>query len=162
MTHAKLYALADYLLLENLKILAAKRLCANLLFIGAFQPGTPAIDDVAMIARYVYANTNNYRDGKPEEEEPLRKFISAVIATNFKNFVGEGANQVFRDGGDLVMDICHKARAQTVAMGKDELSPSKSGKKAAPDVLTSSGGKRAAKGKGSGSGPSKTSKNVVG
>ncbi|KAL9104945.1 MAG: hypothetical protein Q9163_000190 [Psora crenata] len=162
MAHAKMYAIAEYLLLHGLKLLAAKRLRASVYFIGAFQCGSPAIDDVAMVAKYIYANTNDYKDGKPDDEEPLRKFLSGVIASNFNNFVGEGANQVFQEGGDLMKDICHKMRALPAPLaGLNIMSPFKGTKRGATavagaDVPTSSSRKKAPRANGSRAASSKT------
>ncbi|KAL9130558.1 MAG: hypothetical protein Q9217_001271 [Psora testacea] len=158
MAHAKVYALAGYFLLRDLKLLAAKRLRASVLFIGAFQAGSPAVDDVALVAKYIYTNTNAYKDGKPEEEEPLRRFISGVIATHFKHFVGEGPNQVLHEGGDLVMDICQKMRAQAVIPDKDDMSPFRGMKRAAPDAVVPGSGKKASRAKGSAARVSKVSR----
>ena len=156
MAHAKVYALADYLLLRNLKLLAAKRLRASVLFIGAFQPGSPAVNDIAMVAKYIYTNTNDYKDGKPEEEEPLRKFISGVIATNYKNFVGEGADQVFREGGDLATDVFHKMRAQSAVPEKGDMSPfNKAMRRVSKDEAMSSDRKVAKKARVTSSGKSR-------
>ena len=109
LAHAKLYALANYMLLPNLKNLTLHRLQSTLIFIGDLKSGTAPISGVVSLARYVYANT----DGLITEEEPLRNFVSTFISINFSSFDGEEVNGLMNEGGDLVVDVCMKARRIT-------------------------------------------------
>ena len=118
MAHAKLYALAEYALLPQLKAQVAQRLRFHILFIGKPQADPAAMKDIAVLARYVYANTTGRRTGGVESEEPLRRSISGFIAQNFAAFVGPEAEQVIAEGGELTVDIFAKLRIQS-AMDKE-------------------------------------------
>lgn len=110
MCHAKVYALADYLLLSDLKKLAYKGIDLCIRIIEHLGLDEHTIKDVATLARYVYAHTNDHKPGDSENEEPLRKRISTFIAANLRNFRGPDALELENAGGELVQDIFEKVR----------------------------------------------------
>lgn len=95
LAHAKLYALADYVLLPALQAQAFYRLRILLLFITApsvifprftWDPtsiaNTPVVGNIITLVRYVYTNTTK----SESEEEPLRELITTFIALNYDQF----------------------------------------------------------------------------
>ncbi len=56
--HAKLYALADYMILADLQAQAFRRLQNTLDFINNFEALTPVVNDLVKLVRYIYANTS--------------------------------------------------------------------------------------------------------
>ena len=106
MCHAKLYALADYVCLPDLQNLCYQRLSTAMLHVNRFFPDEWLTENVANLARLVYANT-------PQETgriEPLRHFVSSFIAVNISEFVGTGIDDFFHEGGDCVVDVMKKLR----------------------------------------------------
>ena len=110
MCHAKVYALADYLLLSDLKKLAYKGIDLCIRIIDHLGLDEHTIKDVAALAKYVYAHTNDHKPGDAENEEPLRKRISTFIAANLHVFRGPDALDLEHAGGELVQDILDKVR----------------------------------------------------
>ena len=108
--HAKVYALANYMLLPKLQSEALERLKSILHFIGSLSqlsnPQVSVIPNLVNLVTYVYANTNKLMS----EEEPLRKLVSTYIASNFVCFDGEGVQELIERGGDFVLDVWQKAR----------------------------------------------------
>ena len=110
MCHAKVYALADYLLLSDLKKLAYKGIDVCIRIIETFGLDEHTIKDVVTLARYAYAHTNDHKPGDADNEEPLRKRISTFIAANLRVFRGPHALELEHAGGELVQDIFEKVR----------------------------------------------------
>ena len=113
LTHARVYSLADYTLLPDLKALCLQRFKIILIAISNL-PTLPSIGDLPKVISFVYANT--VKPGEGEEEEPLRRLISTFIALNFSDFDIGGANEVrhFLSGEeDFVVDIWGKIRTNT-------------------------------------------------
>lgn len=110
MCHAKVYALADYLLLSDLKVLAYKSIDAGIGIIAHLGLTEQTIKDIATLARYAYAHTNDHKSGDTAKEEPLRKRISTFIAENICAFRGPDALELEHAGGELVQDIFEKVR----------------------------------------------------
>lgn len=122
LAHAKLYALADYVLLPALQAQVFQRLRAVLIFISPSAdifdsdfdiPSThvaklPVIHHIITFGEYVYANTTRTES----EEEPLRKLISTFIALNYDQFDDEaGVVQAFLgQGGEFQDDVHDKVR----------------------------------------------------
>lgn len=120
--HAKLYALADYMLLPALQAQVFQRLKAVLIFISPsadiFNPDfesasahmakLPAVRHIITLGEYVYANTTRTES----EEEPLRKLISTFIALNYDQFDDDaGVVQAFLEqGGEFQDDVHDKVR----------------------------------------------------
>ena len=126
LAHAKLYALANYMLLPTLQAQVFYRLKAVLLFIspstnslslaftkpGLFIANLPVIYNIVTLIEYVYANTARLES----EEEPLRKLISTFVTLHYDQFRDDrGVVLAFmRQGGDFQGDIHDK-------MGKYQL-----------------------------------------
>ena len=108
LAHVKIYCLADYTLLPNLKALAFHRIRTILVAIQRLAP-LSAIGPLTSVISFVYANTSVPREG----EEPLRKLISTFIAIEFQNFdVGDEIELrgfLERDG-EFVVDLWNKVR----------------------------------------------------
>ena len=128
LTHAKLYALADYMLLPTLQAQVFQRLKALLVFISAphtlsylsfpspSEPiaNTPVIGNILTLVRYVYGNTI----GLESEKEPLRNLISTFIALHYDQFDDEGGEVVrfMEQGGDFQADLHDKLRRNEMAL----------------------------------------------
>lgn len=124
LAHAKLYALADYVLLPNLQAQAFQHLKALLLFISSPKfakrliTNTTVIVNLLRLVQYVYANTARLES----EEEPLRELISTFIALHDDHFVDDGGevSRLMEQGGDFQGDVHDKVRRNEVAL-KTEL-----------------------------------------
>ena len=100
---AKVYALADYMLLPELQALAFECLAATFTSTGALTPNTPVIADLVILVEYVYANTVKPR----EYEEPLRELVTTYIALNFDLFRDEegAVKRLMDQGGAIAVDV---------------------------------------------------------
>lgn len=123
LTHAKLYTLADYMLLTTLKVQAFQRLQSLLGFISApsiyASPpdvailnlpliNTPLIGNLITLVRYIYRNTPQLKS----ENEPLRDLISTFIAEHYEQF-GDDQREVASlmvEGGEFQEDLHSKMR----------------------------------------------------
>lgn len=131
LAHAKLYALADYMLLPALQAHVFQRLRAVLIFIvrptyphAVFMErnslpiaNTQVIDNIIALIQYVYANTTQLES----EEEPLRELISTFLALHYDQFVDKGG-QVLRfmeQGEDFQGDVHDKVRRNEVSLKKE-------------------------------------------
>ena len=97
---AKVYAIANYFLLPELKNLAIQRSRENLSPIGCPDPKSERAAIVTLI-EYVYAHTERLIS----EEEPLRKLVTAFAASNYENLQGPMFRTLVSDGGDFVLDL---------------------------------------------------------
>lgn len=131
LAHAKLYALADYVLLPALQAQIFYRLRDLLLFITApsvkfprftCEPtsiaNTPVVGNIITLVRYVYANTTK----SETEEEPLRKLITNFIALIYDQFEDQGGEilRFIEQGGDCLVDVYDKVRRNEITL-KNEL-----------------------------------------
>ena len=129
LAHAKLYALADYMLLPALQAQAFDRLKAVLTVISpcpyTFYPAfripianLPVIGNLVTLIQYVYANTTRLES----KEEPLRELVSTFIVSNYDQFSDDGGLvQTFMEqGGDFHGDVHDKMRRHQIAL-KEEL-----------------------------------------
>lgn len=100
---AKVYALADYILLPELQALAFECLAATFTSAGALTPNTPVIADLVVLVEYIYANTVKPR----EYEEPLRELVTTYIALNFDLFRDEegAVKRLVDQGGAIAVDV---------------------------------------------------------
>ena len=100
---AKVYTLADYMLLSELQAFAFEGVAATLTLVGSFTPNTQIISDIVTLAEYVYANTVKPRD----HEEPLRELISTYIAMYIDLFHDEGGlvERLMDQGGAIAVDM---------------------------------------------------------
>lgn len=103
--HAKVYALANYKGIEELRALALRRLFLALARVHPLQPASHISINIVDFASYVYANT----DPLSHTEEPLRKMTSQFIALNLVAFQTEPrAVEFIAQGGDVVRDLMSK------------------------------------------------------
>ena len=118
LAHAKVYCLADYMMLPKVQALAYKGLEAICRVLTKFEPSSPAIGNLNVLIIYVYSHTASPTQGAEREdivptEEPLRKFISSFIASRFSTFdLGSDASlrHLLDEGGDFAIDIFNKVR----------------------------------------------------
>ena len=131
LAHAKLYALADYMLLPALQAQAFDRLKAVLMvispptytFYSAFRnsrlpiANLPVIGNLVTLIQYVYANTTRLES----KEEPLRELISTFIVLNYDQFcdVGDLVQTLMEQGGDFQGDVHDKMRRHQIASKKE-------------------------------------------
>ena len=127
LAHAKLYALADYMLLPALQAQVFQRLKAVLLIIsapdqysGPMLPiaNEPVIGDIIKLIRYVYANTTKLES----VEEPLRELVSTFVAFNYDQFYDKGrvVRKFMEEGGEFHGDVYEKVARLQLAL-KEEL-----------------------------------------
>lgn len=128
LAHAKLYALADYMLLPALQAQVFQCLRILLMFIKFKFPrflrnpasiaNTPVVGNIITLVRYVYANTTK----SESEEEPFRKLIINFIALNYDQFEDQGGEvlRFIEQGGDCLVDVYDKVRRNEITL-KNEL-----------------------------------------
>ncbi|KAL8709056.1 MAG: hypothetical protein Q9225_007506 [Loekoesia sp. 1 TL-2023] len=113
MTHAKLYVMACFYRLDELKNMAWQRLRSVLVSIGKPNPRTPVINNLVTLLHYVYQETG---DSDTSEEEPLRMLITSFAALNFTNFKGSEVNELMMSGQqadrEFVVDLMDKVAQQ--------------------------------------------------
>lgn len=115
LAHAKLYALANYILLPALKTFALHRLQSVLLFLNPLKARTLPVRNLVTLAHYVYAHTDTLANSK----EPLRNFLSMFIGSNFAGFEGQGVDALMEQGGNFVVDVCRKLQAACSRGGRE-------------------------------------------
>ena len=108
--HAKLYALAGYVLLPSLQALAFTRIQEVLALVEPIKPEMPLLGNIISLVRFIYSNTEPLANS----QEPLRNLITTYIAQNHPAFVGEEVEALEEEGGDFVRDLAAKAK-QNVA-----------------------------------------------
>ncbi|KAL9012651.1 MAG: hypothetical protein Q9173_002590 [Seirophora scorigena] len=87
MAHAEIYCMACHYMVDDLKNQAWQRLRAVLITIGTPKADTPVVDNLVMLAAYVYENT---ADADGDSEEPLRMLVSGFSALHFTAMIGVG------------------------------------------------------------------------
>lgn len=102
--HAKVYALADYMLLPDLQAVAFQHLKRIFLWIDSRIAKSAAVPNLITLIEYVFANTHRPKSGK----EPLRELIAILIATNFCNFKEVDIRGLMNIGGIFVIDVCQQ------------------------------------------------------
>lgn len=116
--HAKLYCLANYMLLPDLQALAFHHMKATLKTIGRLVAETPSVNTLVALVRHVYDNTI-----KPEEgEEPLQELLTTFVAANFAAFTdGDGGEvrTLLNEGGDFAVDVWEKVRENMMWLEKN-------------------------------------------
>ena len=123
LAHAKLYSLADYMLLPRLQAQVFQRLKAVLLFMHTCyllpkdfslppKGKQPVILNIVTLIRYVYANTVRL----VSEEEPLRELISTFVALNYDKFRDDGGvvRKFMGQGGDFQEDLYDKMQMKVL------------------------------------------------
>ncbi|MCJ1230549.1 hypothetical protein MMC12_007223 [Toensbergia leucococca] len=102
LTHAKMYVIANYLLLPELKSLALDRLRILLQWVDQKTlTGSELASEVLELMRYIYDNT----DQLVSELEPLRNVIVTFVAVQFTCFEGTEFTEMMEKGGDLAVDL---------------------------------------------------------
>ncbi|KAL9598172.1 MAG: hypothetical protein Q9219_004669 [cf. Caloplaca sp. 3 TL-2023] len=91
LTHAKLYVMACFYRLPTLQNMAWQRLRSVFISIKRPNPGTPVIDNLAILISYVYFHTGVH---SPGVEEPLRMLVTAFAAMHFTQLKGARWNEL--------------------------------------------------------------------
>lgn len=104
MCHAKLYLLADYSCIQDLKNLRYQCLGTALLHMSKFLPDACITKNVATLAGLVYANTPQ----KKRSLEPLRNLISSFVAAHSSELDGASMDDLIQKGGDFAVDLIKK------------------------------------------------------
>ncbi len=96
MTHAELYVMACFYLLDDLKNMAWQRLRSVLISFGK-PPGVfgCVAKDLATLIHYVYRNT---ADNFGEEEEPMRMLVSHYASLHFTSLTHADFRALLRSG----------------------------------------------------------------
>lgn len=90
MTHAKLYVMACFYQLDELKNMSWQRLRAVLVSIGKPSHQTPVIGNLVTLIHYVYQETGDNSLG----EEPLRMLVTSFAALHYTKLNGTGVNDL--------------------------------------------------------------------
>lgn len=105
LTHAKIYALANYKLVHALQNLALERLLFTLAHLDPIPGDSHLSLNLVELARYGYSNTTRLSNSA----EPLRDLISQFAALNFEALQNEPlAIEFIGQGGDFVVDVAGK------------------------------------------------------
>ena len=111
LVHAKIYCLANYLLLPSLQALAFENLKELFINLEDFIAEPPALSTLVTLVRYVYGNTARPCKG----EEPLQRLLTTFITQNAAIFTdnkwGAEVSQLMEEGGDFTADVWAKASA---------------------------------------------------
>ena len=118
MAHAKLYVLANYMLLPGLQAFTFERLQKLLLNMSPIEMHKPVISNLVYAIEYILATTT-----RPESrKEPLQELITTFIALNFNQFTDvEGEVQrLMNQNREFAEDVLDKVRANMTDM-QDQL-----------------------------------------
>lgn len=110
--HSKLYVLAHYLELTDLKDEAYEHIRAMLELFLELSP--KLLDYVVQLIRHVYASTDTLTNSK----EPLRELIATFVAEWFHDFQGDGVKKLMEKGGDFVVDVMEKVQQRALDVKK--------------------------------------------
>ncbi|KAL8645806.1 MAG: hypothetical protein Q9210_006507 [Variospora velana] len=108
LSDARVYILAQYLQLEELKRRAFDRVKVVLSNweLGAFPPDW--VRKTTILAGFVYDSTDSLVNSK----EPMRRLVSTFVATGFIDFQGLEAQELLAKGGDFVLDVTRKVQRE--------------------------------------------------
>lgn len=107
LTHAHVYALAQYKDIESLRTTALDRIYSTLKHLNPLPINSHSALSVVELASYTYANT----DHLSQSEEPLRRLVSHFAALNFAALLTETeAGGLLVKGGEFVKDVMEKVR----------------------------------------------------
>ena len=108
MAHAKLYVLANYMLLSGLQAFTLERLQKLLSTMHPIKKDKPVIANLITLIEYVHVSTTRPDVG----EEPLQDLTTAFIALNFSQFNdGDGKVQrLMNQYRDFAEDVLDKVR----------------------------------------------------
>ena len=121
MAHAKLYVLANYMLLPGLQAFTYERLQMTLAFMSPLGKDKPVISNLITLIDYLHASTIRPDAG----EEPLQELITAFLALSFSQF-NDGGGKVQRlmnQYRDFAEDVLDKVRTIMTAMEDTLKSP---------------------------------------
>ena len=118
MAHAKLYVLANYMLLPGLQAFTYERLQMTLSTMSPIAKDKPVIPNLITLIDYVHESTIRPEVG----EEPLQKLITTFIAVNFSQFNDSGGKVqgLMNQYRDFAEDVLDKVRTIMADM-KDNL-----------------------------------------
>ncbi|KAL8673694.1 MAG: hypothetical protein Q9224_007518 [Gallowayella concinna] len=109
-THAELYQLGCFYLLDELKDMAWQRLRSVLISIGTPKVGSRVVANLVDLIHYAYEVTGDAC--KVKEEEPLRKLVTTMAAIHFTGFKGAEVEQLIasptKSDREFVSDLMAK------------------------------------------------------
>ena len=114
MAHAKLYVLANYMLLPGLQAFTFERLY-KLLSTMSRDIGKTVISNLVSLIEYIHATTTRPDGG----EEPLQDLVTTFIAYNFSQFDGVDGERLMNQNRDFAKDVLVKVRSIMVDMQDD-------------------------------------------
>ena len=106
MSHAKLYILADFLLLHVLKDLCIERLKMELEFMDRFhfainEKGASLMKAIAEVAKLIYDHTSRFES----LQEPMQTFIASFTAWKILDFPAAGLTSLMDVGLTFLIDV---------------------------------------------------------
>ncbi|KAL8728222.1 MAG: hypothetical protein Q9166_005525 [cf. Caloplaca sp. 2 TL-2023] len=101
LSDAKLYALAHYLQLDELKSLALDNIKDVTVSIECLEQKPRLLNNIVELVRYVYNST----DLLVNSAEPLRHLVSAFAAKWFHALQGSEVDALMAEGGEFVVDL---------------------------------------------------------
>lgn len=105
---AKLYTLAQYLQLSDLKRLAFHNMQDVLRSLNSLPPDTTLVTKIVSLIQYTYAHT----DSLASSEEPLRKLVSTFVASKLALLSGPKFDSLMAEGGDFAVDVMSQTRRE--------------------------------------------------
>lgn len=141
MTHAELYVMAHQYMLPQLKNMAWQRLRSVLISIGKPAPGSPVIQNIAMLAHYVYQETGGggprMEESHEAEEEPLRLLVSSFAALHFTTLKHPRMDELMRSqeeaDRDFVVELMAKVSHQMTHFESKEAPAAATAQAAVPE-----------------------------
>ena len=115
--HAKVYCLANYMMLPVLGHLAFEHVKMLLSHAHPITAASPAVTNIVELVKYVYANTCAPREG----QEPLREALCNLVMDNAAAFRDKAGTEVIRlmmEGGEFTADLWGKVQAKLGASSK--------------------------------------------
>ncbi len=102
--HSRLYVLAHYLELTELKNLAIASIERITESVKELNP--QLLSNIVQLIQYVYLSTDTLVNSK----EPLRELVATFAAKWFHVFPGNAVKALMEEGGDFVVDVMHKVQ----------------------------------------------------
>lgn len=99
--HAKIYALAQYLQLTDLKNLAISNIEDITTSAHDLEAKPLFLKNIVDLVRYIYTKTDSLNNSK----EPLRHLVSTFTATWLHAFEGSHVEALVAEGGDFAVDL---------------------------------------------------------
>lgn len=101
LAHAKIYAVARNLEVEDLCILALQRFLRTLVNIGPVPLGSVLVSNFVDLARFVYAVI-------AKDQDPFKDLVSQFAALNFTSMQTPEMTKLIRGGGNFASDLMEK------------------------------------------------------